>query len=49
MLAEEGVDVFDLTPGADGYKDTLATDYTIAHTLSIGNTSHRFINHLQVV
>jgi hypothetical protein len=47
LLAEEGVDIFDLTPGADGYKDTLATDYTVAHTLSIGNTCHRFTNHLQ--
>src|SRR5687768_18143535 len=26
LLAEEGVAVFDLTPGADAYKDTLATD-----------------------
>jgi CelD/BcsL family acetyltransferase involved in cellulose biosynthesis len=48
LLAEEGVHIFDLTPGADGYKDLLATDYTVAHTLSIGNQYHRFTNHLQV-
>jgi CelD/BcsL family acetyltransferase involved in cellulose biosynthesis len=47
LLAQEGVNVFDLTPGADGYKDTLATDYTVAHTLSIGNAWHRLINNLQ--
>jgi CelD/BcsL family acetyltransferase involved in cellulose biosynthesis len=46
LLAQEGVNVFDLTPGADGYKDTLATDYTVAHTLTIGNSYHRFINNL---
>lgn len=42
LLAEEAVDVFDLTPGADAYKDILATDYTVAHTLSIGNNYHGF-------
>jgi CelD/BcsL family acetyltransferase involved in cellulose biosynthesis len=47
LLAEEGVEVFDLTPGSDGYKDILATDYTVAHTLSIGNQYHRFTNRLQ--
>jgi hypothetical protein len=44
LLAEEGVEVFDLTPGADAYKDTLATDYTEAYTLSIGNNYHGFTN-----
>lgn len=44
LLAQEGTAVFDLTPGADGYKETLATDYTVAHTLSIGNNYHRFAN-----
>jgi hypothetical protein len=47
LLAAEGVHIFDLTPGADGYKDILATDYTVAHTLSIGNKYHRFTNRLQ--
>ncbi len=47
LLAEEGVHIFDLTPGADGYKDLLATDYTVAHTLSIGNKYHRFTNRMQ--
>ncbi|WP_181163783.1 GNAT family N-acetyltransferase [Pontibacter mangrovi] len=35
MLAEEGMAVFDLTPGANPYKDLLATDYTEATTLTI--------------
>jgi hypothetical protein len=47
LLAEEGVAVFDLTPGADAYKDTLATDYTEAYTLSIGNNYHGFVNRLK--
>jgi CelD/BcsL family acetyltransferase involved in cellulose biosynthesis len=47
LLAEEGVHIFDLTPGADGYKDILATDYTVAHTLSVGNKYHRFTNRLK--
>jgi CelD/BcsL family acetyltransferase involved in cellulose biosynthesis len=44
LLAEEGVDVFDLTPGEDMYKGTLATDFTVAYTLSIGNSYHGFTN-----
>jgi CelD/BcsL family acetyltransferase involved in cellulose biosynthesis len=47
LLAEEGVAVFDLTPGADAYKDTLATEYTEAYTLSIGNNYYRFTNRLR--
>lgn len=35
LLAKEGVSVFDLTPGADPYKNILATDYGTAHQLDI--------------
>ena len=47
LMAEEGVDVFDLTPGADAYKETLATDHSVAYTLSIGNNFHSFTNRLK--
>jgi len=47
LLAREGATVFDLTPGADAYKETLATDYSIAHTLSIGNNFHGIASRLQ--
>ncbi len=47
MLADEGVKVFDLTPGADPYKDMLATDHTKAITLSIGNNLHGFTGRTQ--
>jgi CelD/BcsL family acetyltransferase involved in cellulose biosynthesis len=47
LLAEEGVEVFDLTPGADGYKEILATDHSVAYTLSIGNKYHHISNRLQ--
>lgn len=48
LLAEEGADVFDLTPGADSYKEILATDHTVAYTLSIGNKYHKTVNRLQL-
>lgn len=47
MLADEGVKVFDLTPGADPYKDMLATEHTRATTLSIGNNFHGFAGRLK--
>jgi hypothetical protein len=47
LLAEEGVEVFDLTPGADGYKEILATDHSVAYTLSVGNKYHHISNSLQ--
>lgn len=47
MLAEEGTELFDLTPGADGYKEILATDHSEAYTLSIGNRNHKTFNLLQ--
>jgi hypothetical protein len=49
LLAEEGAEVFDLTPGADAYKEILATDHTVAYTLSIGNKNHKTFNRLQSV
>jgi CelD/BcsL family acetyltransferase involved in cellulose biosynthesis len=48
LLAEEGVEVFDLTPGGDAYKDILATDYTEAYTLSIGNNYHGVTNRFKL-
>lgn len=47
MLAEEGVAVFDLTPGADAYKDILATDYSEAYTLSIGGNGYGLVKNWQ--
>jgi len=47
MLSEEGVKVFDLTPGADPYKDMLATQHTQAATLSMGNNFHGFAARLK--
>ncbi|HUP13508.1 MAG TPA: GNAT family N-acetyltransferase [Niastella sp.] len=47
LLAEEGAELFDLTPGADGYKEILATDHSVAYTLSIGNKYHRTFSVLQ--
>lgn len=35
LLAEEGFEVFDLTPGSDEYKKTLATDYLEAYELLV--------------
>lgn len=39
-LAEEGYSIFDLTPGTDAYKDSLATAYTNASELTIGSKSN---------
>lgn len=47
LLAEEGVELFDLTPGADGYKEVLATDHLVAYTLSVGNKYHHISNSLR--
>ncbi|MFD2247990.1 GNAT family N-acetyltransferase [Pontibacter ruber] len=35
LLAEERIEVFDLTPGLDSYKDGLATDYATVHELVV--------------
>lgn len=47
LLAEEGADLFDLTPGADAYKEILATDHTVAYTLTVGNRNHKIFNRLK--
>jgi Protein involved in cellulose biosynthesis (CelD) len=47
MLAEEGIRVFDLTPGADAYKEILATDYAEAYTLRIGGNGFAFLEKLE--
>jgi CelD/BcsL family acetyltransferase involved in cellulose biosynthesis len=47
LLAEEGAELFDLTPGADGYKDILATDHSVAYTLTVGTKNHKTFNLLQ--
>ncbi|MEJ8801471.1 GNAT family N-acetyltransferase [Pontibacter sp. H249] len=41
MLAEEGYDVFDLTPGGDTYKDGLANKYDQAYNLTVGGYGFR--------
>ncbi len=37
LLEKEGFEVFDLTPGADPYKSSLANQYQIAYELTISN------------
>lgn len=49
QLAEEGMEVFDLTPGADTYKVGLATDYTTAHQLYIGNSLGKVAGELKLL
>jgi CelD/BcsL family acetyltransferase involved in cellulose biosynthesis len=47
MLAEEGTDIFDLTPGADGFKDMLATNYGQVYKLTIGSAQKQLVVRLQ--
>jgi CelD/BcsL family acetyltransferase involved in cellulose biosynthesis len=47
LLAGEGIEVFDLTPGVDPYKDTLASDSGMAYELHIGNSYSRFAGNLK--
>ena len=35
LLADEGIAIFDLTPGEDAYKDELATHYDLTHEIRI--------------
>jgi CelD/BcsL family acetyltransferase involved in cellulose biosynthesis len=35
LLAEEGIEIFDLTPGTDYYKESLANEYAIVYKLTI--------------
>jgi CelD/BcsL family acetyltransferase involved in cellulose biosynthesis len=39
LLADEGLAVFDLTPGADPYKDSLATEHSYAYEMTIAPPS----------
>jgi hypothetical protein len=41
VLAEEGIEEFDLTPGGEPYKDELATHYDTAYTLSVSSFSKK--------
>ncbi len=43
QLAEEGITVFDLTPGTDPYKSILATEYGVAYQLDIVGGYSKFI------
>jgi CelD/BcsL family acetyltransferase involved in cellulose biosynthesis len=47
LLAEEGYTVFDLTPGADAYKQSLATDYVTAYELRIGNAYRKLASQIK--
>jgi hypothetical protein len=47
LLAGEGVEVFDLTPGADAYKDSLATDSGQAYELKITNSYNRLASNIK--
>ncbi len=47
LLAQEGIEVFDLTPGGDTYKDRLANDYTTAYHLTVGNKYYGSIARLK--
>lgn len=42
MLSEEEIEVFDLTPGNNGYKEMLATDYIEAYEINF-HTKSKFI------
>lgn len=42
QLADEGVEVFDLTPGTESYKQGIASEYSLAYTLSIDNFFNQF-------
>src|SRR5690606_1690676 len=41
--ADEGFEVFDLTPGSDPYKDTLATEHIISYKLTFQNPTTQTI------
>ncbi len=43
LLADEGFEVFDLTPGSDGYKKILATDFITAHQLNVAGAFPIFL------
>lgn len=47
MLAEEEIQVFDLTPGGDSYKHILATDYLEAYEISFYSPKKLLLNALK--
>jgi Acetyltransferase (GNAT) domain len=47
LLAEEKMEVFDLTPGADAYKDALATDIGVAYEFSYGSISTQIASNIK--
>ena len=49
LMAEEGIAIFDLTPGSEPYKDQLATDYTLAYVLHIGSPLSRVMKRINRV
>ncbi len=49
QLADEGIAVFDLTPGADAYKSSLATGFVIAHQLEIVGAYSKIIKGLKFI
>jgi hypothetical protein len=48
LLADEGIEVLDLTPGGDSYKEGLATDYTLAHMLCVSSVYRHFFEKIKV-
>jgi len=46
LMAEEGIAVFDLTPGSESYKDQLATDYTSAYVLHVSSSYSRIVKRI---
>ncbi|MBD1397722.1 GNAT family N-acetyltransferase [Pontibacter sp. JH31] len=48
LLAEENFDVFDLTPGGDSYKNSLANSYVHAYELTISNHLRRYTQNSKI-
>jgi CelD/BcsL family acetyltransferase involved in cellulose biosynthesis len=44
LLAEEGFETFDLTPGGDSYKDGLATTHDVAYELRIAGGKNSYVS-----
>jgi CelD/BcsL family acetyltransferase involved in cellulose biosynthesis len=44
LLMEEGIDIFDLTPGGDAYKERLATSHDFVHDIYIGSKLKTLVN-----
>ncbi len=48
LLAKEGVEIFDLTPGADAYKGNLATDYSQVYKLTIDRSYKQVLKRTKI-